>query len=216
MKKFFIITALFTLALVIVLSMNSKAQEIYPAKIKVGVVQYSEIFLKYERRKDWENALEKKVKPIRDRLATIRRAIDKEEADFKRDVDSQTIANGSKEYIEKKQKIDTSRFEYKKNLEKTAYHINTMRKEAMEQIRKDVQKAITDYAKTHKFNLILREAEVKSGEQLGTVLFFESSMNLTEKITSELNAKWEAYLKAKGLKRDNLEEDDIKAFELGK
>ncbi|MDD4294372.1 MAG: OmpH family outer membrane protein [Candidatus Omnitrophica bacterium] len=168
MKK--LITALFVSVLTVSLCGICSAKE-----LKIGYVDVYEIFQDYSKTKSYDAILEKE-------RSTAAESLEKQRDDLEK-MQSQLSVMKDSEKEKQEDKIKAAIAEYTQN-EKEAYlSIKQKRDDKMKEIIEDINKVVSDYAKTQGYDLIINKA---------TVLYGLSDLDISKTILDEMEAKTDA------------------------
>lgn len=165
MKKFLV----FLIAIGV---MTSFALTSFSKDLKIGYVDIFKVFNEYGKTKEYDKTLEVRKQKVEKQLKEKKNTLDKMQKKL-------SILKES-EKAKEQEKIAKVVEEYR-DLERTAFiDIKKARDTKMKEIIEDINKIIDDYAKKHKFNLVVNE---------NAVLYGDKAMDVTSDILKIANKK---------------------------
>jgi outer membrane protein len=163
------------------LSSYADAQEIN-AQYKIGVVNLKKVFDDYDKQKELYAQLsedrDEAQKPI-DELSAI---IEADRERYKKN--EETMTNEEKRELEDKVESNYSR--YKSEFQRLQEDIDRKEKKILEDLFQDIQKAVEEVGARENYHLILEGDS--QGRRTG-VLYFSTTLNMTQKVVEYLNSK---------------------------
>jgi outer membrane protein len=148
---------------------------------KIGVVNVKEVFDQYERQKQEYEKLrserdtkQKNIDVLADQIETKKKAFDEQKATMS---EEQRTAAGLE--------IDGLVRQYEADFRKLQGDIDSLEKQLLERVFKDIQDAIAEVATTGNYHLVLESGE---GSRTG-VLFSSPTLDITQKVVDHLHGK---------------------------
>ncbi len=140
-------------------------------ELKIGCVNFLQVFNEYKKTKDYDDALNKKTdekeKQLKDKGAELEK------------MQSRLSVLKEKEKEKEQLKFDQAEKEFQQLRRQSLLDLRKERDEKMKEIIDDIEKTIKDYAQKNNFDLILR------GD---TVLYGNKNIDITNDILKLVNA----------------------------
>jgi Skp family chaperone for outer membrane proteins len=144
-------------SLVAFLVMCSFCSVSYAKELKIGYINFLEVFNEYKKTKDYDEALNKKTeekeKQLKDKGAELEK------------MQSKLSVLKDKEKDKEQQKMDQAEKEFQQLRRQSLLDLKKERDEKMKEIVEDIEKTIKDYAKKNNFDLILHGSAVLYGDK---------------------------------------------------
>ncbi|MFA5270721.1 MAG: OmpH family outer membrane protein [Candidatus Omnitrophota bacterium] len=127
----------------------------YAKELKIGYLNFLEVFNEYKKTKDYDEALNKKTeekeKQLKDKGAELEK------------MQSKLSVLKDKEKDKEQKKMDQAEKEFQQLRRQSLLDLKKERDEKMKEIVEDIEKTIKDYAEKNNFDLILHGSAVLYG-----------------------------------------------------
>ncbi|MCP5004095.1 MAG: OmpH family outer membrane protein [Planctomycetes bacterium] len=184
------------LLLLVLIGVNAEAGE-----LKIGVVDISGVFEKYDRRKDLDNNLKELEKELQNEINQKKKEM------INLDEETQLLDLGSESRKKNEELLERKGIELEGFAKFAERQILKRYREFFESIYDIVVREVEGIGKKEGFDLIIKkeEPELKSGQMsdlqfkigIRTVLYHSKSVDITTRVIGNLNA---SYKKSKGKK----------------
>jgi len=165
MKKFLILVSFLILVL---FSLNAFSKE-----LKIGYVDFLKVYDEYQKKKDYQEVIEKKRSEKEEELKKKMQEIEK--------LQKKVNLLKDKEKEKEKENLEKLAKDFEEMRRKSFLDLKKERDEKLKEILEDIKEVINNYAKTNNFDVIL------NGE---AVLFGNNSLDVTSDIMKLLKEKY--------------------------
>lgn len=158
------------ISLVAFLVMCSFCSVSYAKELKIGYVNFLEVFNEYKKTKDYDEALNKKTDEKEKQLKDKGSELEK--------MQSKLSVLKDKEKEKEAKKLEQAEKEFQQLRRQSLLDLKKERDDKMKEIIEDIEKTIKDYAKKNNFDLILHGS---------AVLYGDKGIDITDQILKVVN-----------------------------